>query len=116
MIPPFAGTPAPPYYAVIFSSQRQGADAGYGDMADRMVELAAQQAGYLGVETCRGQDGFGITVSYWRSEDDIRAWKLNAEHSLARQQGRDTWYAHFEMRVAQVERAYASPTPTKDPA
>lgn len=113
---PFASTPTPPYYAVIFSSRRQGEDSGYGAMSDRMVELAAQQPGYLGVETCRGEDGFGITVSYWRSEEDIRAWKLNAEHSLARQQGRETWYAHFELRVARVERAYGGPASTKDPA
>ena len=107
----FARTPAPPYYAVIFASRRSGpdasgSDAGYGATADRMVELAAQQAGYLGIETCRDAEGFGITVSYWRSEEDIRAWKRNAEHALAREQGRSGWYEHYELRVAKVERAY----------
>ena len=82
----FASLPAPPYFAVIFSSQRIGPDAGYSAMADRMVELAATQPGYLGLETCRGEDGFGITVSYWRNEADILAWKRQAEHSLARRQ------------------------------
>jgi heme-degrading monooxygenase HmoA len=106
---PFATTPAPPYYAVIFASQRQGADAGYGITADRMVELAATQPGYLGIESCRDADGFGITVSYWRSEADIQAWKRNAEHALARERGRTGWYAHFELRVARVERAYGGP-------
>ena len=77
----FAATPAPPYYAVIFSSQRSEGEAGYNAMAERMVELAAPQPGYLGIESCRGEDGFGITVSYWRSEADIVAWKRNAEHS-----------------------------------
>ena len=105
----FAELPEPPYYAVIFSSQRIGPDAGYSAMADRMVELAATQAGYLGVESTRGADGFGITVSYWRSEADILAWKRNAEHAIARQQGREHWYGHFEMRVAKVERAYGGP-------
>jgi heme-degrading monooxygenase HmoA len=107
---PFAHTPAPPYYAVVFSSQRQGEDAGYGAMADRMEALASSQPGYLGIESCRGADGFGITVSYWRSEADILAWKRNAEHAQARAQGRSTWYGHFELRVAKVERAYAGPT------
>ena len=69
----FALTPEPPYYAVIFSSQRQGEDNGYGATADRMVELAAQQPGFLGVESVRGADGFGITVSYWESEAAIKA-------------------------------------------
>ena len=112
----FAKTPAPPYHAVIFSSQRSEGEAGYNAMADRMVELAATQSGYLGIETCRGDDGFGITVSYWRSEADIAAWKRNAEHAVARQRGREQWYCHFELRVAKVERAYGGPAQKSDPA
>lgn len=96
-----------PYYAVVFSSQRTAGDAGYGAMGDRMVELAAQQPGYLGVESVRGTDGFGITVSYWDSEDAIRNWKRNAEHLDAQENGRSQWYEHFELRVARVERAYS---------
>lgn len=105
----FAKTPKPPYYAVIFSSQRRPEEAGYGVTADRMVELAAEQPGYLGIETVRGSDGFGITVSYWQNEADIKAWKHNAEHSLAREHGRSQWYEHFELRIALVERAYGGP-------
>ena len=104
----FAMTPKPPYYAVIFSSQRRVEEAGYSVTADRMVELAAEQHGYLGIESVRGNDGFGITVSYWQSEADIATWKRNAEHSLARERGRNEWYEHFELRVSRVERAYGS--------
>lgn len=111
--PGFARTPAPPYYAVIFSSRRTDGDEGYNATADRMVELAAEQPGYLGIETCRGEDGFGITVSYWQDEASILAWKRNAEHSLARQRGREQWYGHFELRVARVERAYGGPAAGK---
>lgn len=107
---PFAKTPAPPYFAVIFASQRQGGDDGYGAMADRMEALAPSQPGYLGIESCRGADGFGITVSYWRGEADILAWKRNAEHAEARARGRGGWYAHFELRIARVDRAYGGPT------
>ncbi|MEO8000845.1 MAG: antibiotic biosynthesis monooxygenase, partial [Arenimonas sp.] len=81
-------------------------EAGYGATADRMVELAAQQPGYLGVESVRDNDGFGITVSYWQTEEHILGWKRNAEHSLARERGRNEWYEHFELRIARVERAY----------
>ena len=77
--------------------------------ADRMVELAAQQPGYLGVESVRGSDGLGITVSYWRDEAAILAWRRHAEHTLARERGRQQWYEHFELRVAKVERAYGGP-------
>ncbi|WP_146907009.1 antibiotic biosynthesis monooxygenase family protein [Arenimonas daejeonensis] len=105
----FASTPKPPYYAVIFTNQRSDGDHGYGATADRMVELAAQQPGYLGVESVRDASGLGITVSYWESEAAIQAWRRNAEHTLARERGRTDWYEHFELRVAKVERAYGGP-------
>lgn len=103
---PFAQTPPPPYYAVIFSSQRTAGDAGYGAMAERMVALAAQQPGFLGAESTRGTDGFGITISYWASLDAITAWKGHAEHLAAQELGISRWYEHYELRIAQVERAY----------
>ena len=105
----FARTPWPPYYAVIFTSLRTAGDDGYGATADRMVELAAGQPGYLGVETVRDADGLGITVSYWESEAAIAAWRRHAEHVVAREKGRRDWYAHYELRVARVERAYGKP-------
>jgi Uncharacterized enzyme involved in biosynthesis of extracellular polysaccharides len=101
-----ANTPEPPYYAVIFTSQRTEGDRGYEAVAARMVELAAKQPGFLGVESVRGADGLGITVSYWRDEAAIAAWKSEAEHRQAQAAGRATWYAGFRMRVAKVERAY----------
>ncbi|MEN9842411.1 MAG: hypothetical protein RLZZ612_240 [Pseudomonadota bacterium] len=102
----FARTPAPPYYTVIFSSQRTVGDEGYGAMAERMVELATQQPGFLGAESARGGDGFGITVSYWDSLEAIAAWKAHWEHQVAQAKGQAQWYAHYELRVAKVERAY----------
>jgi heme-degrading monooxygenase HmoA len=105
----FASTPRPPYYAVIFTSQRQGPDDGYGETAQRMVELAATMPGYLGVESVRGEDGLGITVSYWESEEAIANWRNHAEHATARARGREAWYSRYELRVAKVERAYGGP-------
>lgn len=105
----FAQLPEPPYYAVIFSALRTQGDHGYAAMADRMVELARLQPGFLGVESTRDAAGFGITVSYWTSEDAIRAWKADLEHQRAQQAGKAHWYAHYELRVARVERAYGGP-------
>jgi heme-degrading monooxygenase HmoA len=102
-------TPTPPYYAVIFTSQRTAGDRGYDRTAQRMVELAALQPGFLGVESARGADGFGITVSYWSSEEAIAAWKAHAEHQPAQEAGRRVWYAEYELRVAKVERDYGHP-------
>jgi heme-degrading monooxygenase HmoA len=109
--PAFAALPSPPFYAVIFSSLRNGDDpAGYQAAAGRMLELATRQPGFLGVESARGADGFGITVSYWQSEAAIADWKQHAEHAAVRAHGRTHWYDHFELRIAKVERAYGKPT------
>lgn len=101
-----ATTPAPPYYAVIFSSLRTEGDQGYSQAANRMLELAREQPGFLGVESAR-EDGLGITVSYWESEAAILAWKQQTEHSQVREQGRANWYSTFHTRVCKVERAYS---------
>jgi len=100
-----AQTPEPPYYAVIFTSLRTDVDEGYGDMAEKMVSMASQQPGFLGVESTRGEDGLGITVSYWESEEAIANWRRNAEHRIAQSGGRERWYSEFVTRVAKVERS-----------
>lgn len=108
-----ARTPEPPYYAVIFTSTRTRDERGYGTMAERMVEMASKQPGFLGVESVRDADGFGITVSYWQSEEAIRAWKAVTEHKAAQETGRRTWYVDYEIRVAKVERQYGKQTPSE---
>jgi heme-degrading monooxygenase HmoA len=112
----FADLPDPPYYAVIFSSQRSDADAeGYDRTATRMAELVRDQPGFLGFESTRGADGFGITVAYFDSERSIRAWREHAEHRVARDLGHRRWYRRFEQRIAIVQRAYGGPRHPADP-
>jgi heme-degrading monooxygenase HmoA len=115
-----AETPAPPYYAVIFSSFRTDSTTndggsvdddnnnddsdGYEEMAHRMMDLAARQPGFLGVEGTR--HGLGITISYWVSLEAIHSWKQNTEHQVAQQLGRDRWYSAYKTRICKVEREY----------
>lgn len=98
-----AKTPQPPYYAAIFTSERTEGDNGYGVMADKMVELASQQPGFLGVESARDNE-LGITVSYWDSLEAIKGWKDHAAHQIAQQRGKTEWYKTFGLRVCKVER------------
>lgn len=98
-----SNTPTPPYYAVIFTSERTVGDNGYGEMASRMLELASKQPGFLGFETARQE--IGISVSYWSTVEAIRAWKDNIEHRHAQRRAKD-WYSTFRVRVCRVEREY----------
>ena len=114
----FSDTPAPPYYAVIFTSRLSFNDTGYAAMGTMLAETAEHQPGYLGMKTTRGADRLGITVSYWKDEASILAWKDEAsilawkgelKHLLAQKAGIERWYEHYELRVARVERAYNGP-------
>ena len=99
-----ATTPKPPYYAVIFTSIKTEDDRGYNVMSNKMIELAKQQEGFLGMESARNE--LGITVSYWENLDAIQHWKLNVDHTEARENGRSTWYQQFKVRISKVERDY----------
>lgn len=99
-----AKTPKPPYYAVVFTSTRTEGDLEYAEMANRMVELAEKQEGFLGVESARNE--IGITVSYWESLEAIKNWKFRTEHTEAREKGRSIWYKAFKVRICKVEHEY----------
>ena len=99
-----ANTPAPPYYAVIFTSVKTAHDLGYSEMAEKMIELAQKQEGFLGIESAREE--LGITVSYWRDLESIKNWKNNLDHSVAREKGKTDWYSAFKTRISIVERDY----------
>lgn len=99
-----AETPKPPYYVVIFTSLRVDGDDSYAEVADRMLELARQQDGFLGVESARSS--VGVTISYWKNLSVIQQWKNHPEHILAQKGGQELWYQSYKVRIAKVERDY----------
>ena len=99
-----ARTPQTPYYAVIFTSTRTLVEKGYSEMANKMVELAKKQPGFLGIESVREE--IGITVSYWKDLESIKNWKENMEHISAQTKGKKLWYENYKVRIAKVERDY----------
>jgi heme-degrading monooxygenase HmoA len=100
-----AKTPAPPYYAVIFTSVTKEGISGYEEMANFMIELASQEKGFLGVESAR--DELGITVSYWKSIESIKSWKVNSDHQIAQLKGKLEYYKKYRTRICKVERDYS---------
>jgi len=93
-------------FAVIFTSTRTEGDNGYTEASERMMHLVAEQPGFLGIDSIRGADGVGITVSYWESEAAILAWREHPEHRVIQARGRAEWYSAFQTRVCRVEREY----------
>ena len=103
------------YYAVIFTTTRTEGDNGYSEMAKRMEELAAQQPGYIGIESARDETTRqGITVSYWEDLESIHNWKRNLEHQLAQKLGKEKWYESYNLRICKVEREYKHPSKSRE--
>lgn len=93
--------------AVIFTSRRTAQDdEGYAQAAAAMDALAAHQPGYLGIDSARDADGFGISVSWWADEAAALAWREHPVHTGIRNRGREHWYTSYEVAVARVERSY----------
>jgi heme-degrading monooxygenase HmoA len=100
-------THSPGTIAVIFIAQRTLDDElGYRTAANAMNQLAAKQTGYIGMESVRGNDGLGITISYWANETAAKAWRDHSDHAAIREAGRDRWYSHYHLHVAEVTRSY----------
>ena len=97
--------PPPPYYAVIAPAELQEDIRGYPEMAAKLVELAKEQPGFLGIES-GFQKGFALAVSYWASLEAIQAWSENARHIVAKEQGKSAWFKKYVTRIAKVERVY----------
>ena len=102
----FAPAVGPGTLAVIFTSLRTPGDDGYAQTSDQMVALASRQDGFLGVESARDAGGLGITVSYWRDEAAIKAWRAHADHRTAQAAGKSRWYRAYRVRICRVEREY----------
>jgi heme-degrading monooxygenase HmoA len=103
----FAKTPEPPYYAVIFTSLKIQDDLGYKDMAEEMLNILEDFDGFLGAESFRGEDGFGVTISFWESLEALNLWKSDPKHKEAQKLGREIWYKKYKIRIAKVERDYS---------
>ena len=97
--------PSPPYYAVIAPAELQEDIRGYPETAAKLIELAKEQPGFLGIES-GFQKGFALAVSYWASLEAIQAWRENTRHMLAKEKGQSTWFKKYLTRIAKVERVY----------
>lgn len=105
--------PSPPYYAVIFISEKNDALSGYEDMNNRTMEGALALPGCLGYSAVPGN-----FVSYWDSMESINTWRNDQTHKEAKLQGKRQWYRYYHSIIAKVECSHeffsteSSPSPT----
>ena len=94
-------------YAVIFRAKMKGQDEAYVSMAQSMRYLAKDKYGCTEfVSVTEGSDE--ITISYWDTLEQIRAWKQDARHLAAQNLGKSAWYQSYHVQVTEVLREYES--------
>ena len=92
-------------YVVIFRARVGELDEEYNATITRMKQLAFDEYGCLEFYALANNDE-RVALSYWRSHDDILAWKSNLEHAEAQSKGRRKWYQSYSVEVAEISRNY----------
>ncbi|WP_018623792.1 antibiotic biosynthesis monooxygenase family protein [Kangiella aquimarina] len=92
-------------YVVIFKAKVRQFDDEYSQMAERMRELALTEFGCLEFNAVTEGDQ-EIALSYWPSEEHIKAWKQHPEHLAAQQLGKERWYESYSVEIAEIMRSY----------
>lgn len=105
-------------YAVIFEVQpHDGKVAEYLKIAASLLPELAKIDGFISVERFASltQEGKYVSISYWRDETAVHAWRTHVEHQMAQRQGRQHIFAAYQIRVAQVVRDYGMHDRTEAP-
>ena len=96
-------------YAVIFKAEINQLDKSYSETALRMRELAINKYGCTEfVAVTEGNNE--IAISYWENQEQITKWKQDAEHLVAQELGRSTWYKSYKVEIVEVIREYTNNT------
>jgi heme-degrading monooxygenase HmoA len=92
---------------MIRTQLRPDADlAAYERLSERMDALVSDFPGYLSAKSYRGEDGDEISLIRFESADALRRWRDHPEHLDAQRQGREAFYAAYDIEVCEVTRAY----------
>lgn len=80
----------------------------YWDQAQAMSELVQDADGFLGIERFQSvsTENKFVSLSFWRDEAAVEAWRNTLRHRMAQSAGRDGVFHDYRLRVAQVVRDY----------
>ncbi len=90
---------------------KPGRAQNYFDLAASLRPELEQIDGFISVERFESlaTPGRYLSLSLWRDERAVAAWKAHAEHRAAQQRGKDEIFARYRIRVAEIRRDYGSP-------
>ena len=96
-------------HAVIFEVEpEQGRRQDYLDIAARLRPELEKIDGFLSIERFESLTNPGkiLSLSFWRDEAAVTAWRRQEQHRAAQRAGRSGIFHTYRLRVAQVVRDY----------
>ncbi len=95
--------------AVIFELEpKAGERSTYFSIATQLKPLVEKAEGLISLErfqSLSNPEKF-LSLSFWRDEDAVTAWRNNFEHRAAQKRGRDKIFHNYRLRVSSVIRDY----------
>lgn len=94
---------------VVFQvTMRAGQAEAYFDLAAELRRDAERIDGFISVERFESlaQPGKYVSLSFWRDEAAVHAWREHARHRMAQERGKREIFADFRISVAEVVRDY----------
>ena len=97
--------------AVIFEANSHlDKQARYLEIASELRPLLERIDGFIAIERFQSmlEPGKILSLSWWRDEESVLAWKKNVFHQEAQAEGRESIFSYYRIRVAHVFRDYSS--------
>lgn len=87
---------------------REGVGQRYFDIAAELRPELENIEGFISIERFKSTvtDNKYVSLSFWESEDAIKAWRNHTGHQFAQEKGKSEIFSDFKISVGKVERQY----------
>ena len=103
---PVVEPPSRARYVIVFRSRlRPGVEAEYHARAEQMYAIVSQMPGLLSAKDYTADDGERVSIIEFDSAEHLRGWREHPDHLRAQLEGRERFYASYDIAICVVERA-----------
>jgi heme-degrading monooxygenase HmoA len=92
-------------FVILFRSKLTSNTEGYEELAEEMLRLGKEMPGFVEFKSFQAEDGERLSVAWWKDAETLAAWRANARHRFAQEQGRQRFYQYYKIDVAEIARS-----------
>ena len=76
----------------------------YGQRAGKLFEIVAAMPGFRSIRDYESEDGERLSVIEFDSHESLAAWRDHAEHRVAQELGKQSYYAEYHLQICELVR------------